>query len=74
MISFRVNKEEKAFLKQYAEDNNLNLSKFIKKAVFKAIEDKEDYIVADKISELVNSGKEESTSWIDFKSEMNTDV
>lgn len=74
MISFRTSKEEKMFLKRYAEERNLNLSKFIKKAVFKAIEDEEDYIVAEEISKLVKEGKVSTKSLSDFESEMNSNV
>lgn len=74
MISFRMKAEEENFLKQYANENSLNLSMFIKKAVFQAIEDKEDYTIAEKISKDIKAGKEQTKSWNDFKLEMSSDV
>lgn len=66
--------EEENFLKQYAKDNSLNLSLFMKKAIFEKIEEIEDYKIAEKIAKDINTGKESTKSWADFKSEMSSDV
>lgn len=74
MISFRMREEEENFLRQYANDNSLNLSAFMKKAIFEKIEDIEDYKIAEKISMNVKSGKEKTISWESFLQEMSQDV
>lgn len=70
MISFRMQTEEEKFLKEYAKENSLNLSMFMKKAIFEKIEDIEDYKVAEKIAKDIRTGKESTKSWNDFKQEM----
>ncbi len=78
MISFRMSEEEEQFLKSYAKEHSLNLSMFMKKAIFEKIEDIEDYKVAEKIAKKiakdVRSGKEQITSFDDFLMEMDADV
>ncbi len=74
MISFRMQPEEESFLKEYAKEHSLNLSLFMKKAIFEKIEDIEDYKIAEKIASDIKSGKESTKSWKDFKMEMSTDV
>ncbi len=74
MISFRMSAEEEQFLKSYAKEHSLNLSMFMKKAIFEKIEDMEDYKIAEKIAKDVRSGKEQITSFDDFLIEMDADV
>ncbi len=74
MISFRMRAEEENFLKQYANENSLNLSAFMKKAIFEKIEDIEDYKIAEKIAKDVRCGKEKTISFDDFLAEMSQDV
>ncbi len=74
MISFRMKPEEESFLKEYAKEHSLNLSMFMKKAIFEKIEDIEDYKIAEKISKDIKTGNESTKSWKDFSAEMSTDV
>ncbi len=74
MISFRMSAEEEQFLKSYAKEHSLNLSLFMKKAIFEKIEDMEDYKIAEKIAKDVRSGKEQITSFDDFLIEMDADA
>ncbi len=74
MISFRMSTEEEEFLKSYAKEHSLNLSMFMKKAIFEKIEDMEDYKIAEKIANNIRNGKEKTTSLDDFLMEVDDDV
>ncbi len=70
MMSFRMQKEEENFIREYAGKNSLNLSKFIRNAIFEKIENMEDIKIAEIISKDVSNGKEVTVSWEQFKTEM----